>query len=255
MKSKKIAVTGKGGSGKTAITAILTGLLAKEGKLKILAIDADSSVSLSYALGIAVNKTVSEIRRDIIEDPNIRQEIESRHIREAMADIVQEGKGFDLLTMGRPEGPGCFCATNDLLRYGIDSLSRQYDITLIDCEAGPEQVNRRVVNGVDFLLIVTDTSLRGMHAAMAIDDVVRRETNSTRTGLIINKSTGNDRKIMGMAEHAGLDIVGSVPVDHTLSEFDSLGKPIIDLPENSPGVQAVREVMGQMEASLLSSLS
>ncbi len=255
MKSQKIAVTGKGGSGKTAITAILTGLLAKQGKLKILAIDADSSVSLSYALGIVVKKTVSEIRRDIIEDPNIRQEIESRHIRDAMADIVEEGKGFDLLTMGRPEGPGCFCATNELLRYGIDSLSRQYDITVIDCEAGPEQVNRRVVNGVDFLMIVTDTSLRGMRAAQAIHEVARREMTATRTGLVINKSAGNDQKITEMAEKAGLDIVGSVPDDHMLTEFDSLGKPIIDLPENSPGVQAVREVMGKIAASLLSSLS
>ncbi|MFO8010677.1 MAG: AAA family ATPase [Dehalococcoidia bacterium] len=252
MKSQKIAITGKGGSGKTAITAILTGLLAKEGKRKILAIDADSSVSLSYALGIAVKKTVSEIRRDLIEDPHIRQEIESRHIRDAMADIVEAGKGFDMLTMGRPEGPGCFCATNELLRYGIDSLSRQYDITLIDCEAGPEQVNRRVVNGVDFLIIVTDTSQRGMYAAIAIDKVVRRGMDSTRTGLIINKSTGMDQTIGEIAEKAGLEIVGTVPNDEDLAEFDSLGKPIIDLPENSPGVQAISEAMGKMTASLSS---
>ncbi len=250
MKSHKIAVTGKGGSGKTAITAILTGLLAKEGKQKILAIDADSSVSLSYALGIAVTKTVSQIRRDIIEDPNIRQEVESRHIREAMADIVEEGRGFDLLTMGRPEGPGCFCATNELLRYGIDSLSRQYDITLIDCEAGPEQVNRRVVNGVDFLIIVTDTSKRGMYAAIAIDEVVRREMQSTRVGLVINKSADGDLAIVQMAAEAGMEIVGKVPDDGELSEFDSLGKPIIGLPENSPGVQAITEAMGKMAASL-----
>ena len=243
MKAQKIAVTGKGGSGKTAITAIMTGLLAGEGKRRILAIDADSSVSLSYALGIDVRRTVSEIRRDVIEDPEARREIESRHIRDAMAEIVEAGKGFDLLTMGRPEGPGCFCGTNELLRYGIDSLSKQYDITLIDCEAGPEQVNRRVVNGVDFLIIVTDTSTRGMHAARAINEVIQRDMKSTKTGLVINKSRGTDQTITQMADEAGLEILGSVPDDDNLAEYDSIGKPIIDLPDTSPSVSAIQEIL------------
>ena len=243
MKSQKIAITGKGGSGKTAITALMTGLLARKGPHGILAIDADSSVSLSYALGIDVIKTVSEIRREVIENPQARKEIESRHIRDAMADIIEKGTGFDLLTMGRPEGPGCFCGTNELLRYGIDSLSKQYDITLIDCEAGPEQVNRRVVNGVDLLLIVTDTSKRGMHAAQAIDAVVRSDMKSTRTGLIINKSTGSDETIRQMADESGLKVLGTVPHDKLLAEYDSLGHPIIDLPEDSSASAAVKEVL------------
>jgi len=246
MSSRKIAVTGKGGSGKTAITAVMTGLLSREGTRKILAIDADSSVSLSYALGIEVSKTVSEIRREVIEDPEARKEIESRHIRDAMADIVEKGRGFDLLTMGRPEGPGCFCGTNELLRYGIDSLARQYDITLIDCEAGPEQVNRRVVNGVDLLLIITDTSTRGMHAALSISEVVRRDMPGTSTGLVINRSKDTDQTILRMAAESGLEILGILPEDADLARYDSLGKPIIDLPDDSPVILSVRETLERL---------
>ena len=246
MKSQKIAVTGKGGSGKTAITAIMTGLLAKDGNQQILAIDADSSVSLSYALGIDVTKTVAEIRREVIEDPQARREVESRHIRDVMVDIVEKGKEFDLLSMGRPEGPGCFCGTNELLRYGIDSLSKQYDITLIDCEAGPEQVNRRVVNGVDFLIIVTDTSTRGMHAAKAINEVIQRDMKSTKTGLVINKSKGKDDLIVEMAQKQNLDVLGSVPDDDILADYDSQGKPIIDLPETAKSVEAIRQMLQKM---------
>lgn len=250
MKTKKIAITGKGGSGKTAITAVMIGLLARKGGNRILAIDADSSVSLSYALGIEVRKTVSEVRREVIENPQARKEIESRHIRDAMAEIMEEGDGFDLLTMGRPEGPGCFCGTNELLRYGIDSLSKQYDITLIDCEAGPEQVNRRVVNGVDYLLVVTDMSMRGMRAAVAINEVVKREMISTRIRLIINKSSNSEEAIVRMATEAGIEIVGSVPEDSILCEYDSLGKPLIDLPDDSPSVLAVQEIENKIASSL-----
>lgn len=244
-KGKTIAVTGKGGSGKTAITAIMTGLLARKGTQSILAIDADSSVSLSYALGIGIKKTVAEIRRDVIEDPQARKDIESRHIRNVMEDILEAGEGFQLLTMGRPEGPGCFCATNDLLRYGIDQLSKQYNINLIDCEAGPEQVNRRVVNGVDLLVIVTDNSTRGMHAARSIVEVVRSDRNMKieKMGLIINRSRGENDLITKMTQEINLDILGVVPNDDALAEYDSLGQPIINLPDNSPSVAAIQEIV------------
>jgi CO dehydrogenase maturation factor len=168
----RVAVTGKGGSGKTAFAAVATALLAKSGEQRILAIDADSAAGLAYALGVNVHKTVAEIRREVIEDPQARKQMETRHVREAMRDILEAGDGFQLLSMGRPEGPGCFCATNDLLRYGINTLSKEYDIVVIDCEAGPEQVNRRVVDGVDFLVVVTDCSVRGLHAARSINEVV-----------------------------------------------------------------------------------
>ena len=187
----------------------------------------------------------------MIEDPKAKAEMEDKHVRTIMEEILEKGQGFRLLTMGRPEGPGCFCATNDLLRYGIDSLSKRFDITLIDCEAGPEQVNRRVVNGVDFLIIVTDTSVRGMHAAGSIADVVRndRDIKVNQAGLVINKSKGKDDLIMEMAQKQNLDVLGSVPEDDTLADYDSQGKPIVALPESTASVAAVREILNRMNLS------
>jgi len=242
---RKVAITGKGGSGKTVLTAIMTGLLARNENLRILAIDADSAVSLPYALGVKINNTVSEIRRQMIEDPQARAQMESKHIRMVMADILEAGNGFHLLVMGRPEGPGCYCSTNDLLRYGIEGLAREFDMTLIDCEAGPEQVNRRVVQGVDVLVIVTDASIRGIQVAGTIREVMQRDEamKSTQTGLVINRLKGDDRPITEIARERGLEVLGCIPEDENITEYDSVGKPIIDLPDTSPSVIAVQEIL------------
>jgi CO dehydrogenase maturation factor len=242
----RVAITGKGGSGKTAFAAIATGLLARERERSLLAIDADSAVGLAYALGVKVHKTVAEIRREVIEDPRARQQMETRHVREIMREVLEPGDGFQLLSMGRPEGPGCFCATNDLLRYGIDTLSKEYDVVVIDCEAGPEQVNRRVVNGVESLIVVTDCSARGMHAAHSIHEVVQREMSSVRTGLVVNRIETAGERISAMAEEAGMEVLGQVPEDGAVAEYDSLGQPLIGLPEDSPAVVAVRDILQSM---------
>jgi len=247
-KGKKVAITGKGGSGKTMLTAILTRILANEKVPRILAIDADSSVNLPYALGVEIRETVSEIRQRLIEEPGAKAAVRDRHIRDVMAEAIEWGEGFDMLVMGRPEGPGCYCGINDLLRYGIDSLSGEYDVVLIDCEAGPEQVNRRVVNGVDVLVIVTDASVRGIRVARSIMEVVQRDASmkQTRTGLVINRSKGDDTVIRESAAEWGLDILGSVPEDEMVTEYDSVGRPIVDLPDTSPSVAAVRTILDKL---------
>ncbi len=247
---RKIAVTGKGGSGKTMLTALMTRLLAREGGRRILAIDADSAVNLPYALGMDVGRTVAQIRRYIIEDPAARSEIEDRSIREVVEEALVLGDGFSLLVMGRPEGPGCYCAINDLLKYGIERLSKQFDVTLIDCEAGPEQVNRRVVNGVDSLIIVTDASVRGARVAGSIMEVVSgdAELKPPETGMVINRFRGDDRMIVERASEWDVGILGRIPEDENVTEYDAEGRPIIDLPDGSPSVVAVAEILKGISA-------
>ena len=140
--SKVIAMAGKGGTGKTTLTAIMAKLLSQSG-INLLAVDADPPISLTYALGAEPKNTLGELRARLIEDPRERREIGDRHIREVIRKeaVIHHG-GVDLLILGQAEGPGCFCGVNELLKFGIESLAQQYEITLIDCEAGIEQINR-----------------------------------------------------------------------------------------------------------------
>jgi len=252
-RGKKIAITGKGGTGKTMLAAIMTGLLARNKNLDILAIDADSAIGLAYALGIKAKMSVGEIRRQMIEDPGVKAKVQARHIRDVMADALEEGNGFRLLVMGRPEGPGCYCTINELLKYGIERLSEEFDLTIIDCEAGPEQVNRRVVQGVDVLILVTDLSMRGIKAVAAISEVVQRDQTMrfTRTGVVINRVRDSAKSIAKIAQHQyGLEVLGYIPEDENIAAYDSAGKPLTELPDSSPSLTAVQGILQKTALSV-----
>ena len=247
--AKVIAVTGKGGTGKTMLAALMIRLLSSEAGARVLAIDADSAISLSYALGMEVGKTLSEIRTEMIEDPIVRKGVMDSHVRTVIADIVGHGNGFDLLVMGRSEGPGCYCGINDLLRYGIESLSDEYDVIVVDGEAGPEQINRRVLQNIDTLIILTDTSIRGFQTAGVIDGIAGAggATRLGQKGLVINRLKDSSEAVNEAARKTGLKVFGHIPEDESITEYDLGGKPLIDLPDTSPGFEAVREILKEIE--------
>jgi len=241
-----IAITGKGGVGKTLLTTLMIKILCHRGK-RLLAIDADSAISLPHTLGVNIRKTVGQIREEIITDPQARGRIMDKHIRLVISEAVEHHPHFDLLVMGRLEGPGCFCAVNDLLRYGIETLAQDYELILIDGEAGPEQINRRVMQKVDYLVIVTDTSIRGLQTASLIRSIAQGgAVNLNKQGLVLNRWRRGMKSLQERVKNIGLEILGYIPEDKNITEFDLLGKPLIDLPSNSPSLLAVKGIVERL---------
>ncbi|MCT4634670.1 MAG: AAA family ATPase [Rickettsiales bacterium] len=244
-KIKSIAITGKGGTGKTVVATLLIRMLAERYKDKVLAIDADSAMSLPYTLGIKVDKTVSELRKGLLGRDQLRSHLDDAPTKELMRSIISRGNGFDLLTMGRPEEPGCFCAVNELLRYGIDALLNEYDITIIDGEAGPEQLNRRVLKSIDVLLVVADMSARSLETASGIIEVAKRGEDGIEVknaGLVLNR-VRNDEPAEELVKKIGLDVFGCLPEDTLVNSFDRDGKSLLELPMDSACPIAAREIL------------
>lgn len=217
--------------------------------LKILLIDGDPAMGLPTVLGVEVRKTIGEAREAIINAARTSQKQGGVQIANMLdfliLDALAEMEGFSLLVMGRTETLGCFCPVNDLLRKAIEALSKSFDIVLIDCEAGLEQINRKVVRTVDELIIVTDATLRGVQTAALINKTTHDHNMLPygEIGLVLNKARGEEAPIIQAAEKIGLKILGSIPEDENIAKYDLIGKPITDLPGSSPGLIATRKVL------------
>jgi len=240
-----IAVSGKGGTGKTVISAIMVKLLSERQDLRLLAIDADPATSLPYALGVPFEKTVGDLReKTYLDAKNPNSAVGNMPLdmllENELKRMLVSTPEFSLLVMGRPEGPGCYCLINNMLRYIIDKVSRKFDVTLIDCEAGLEHLSRRTIRNVDLLLMVTDPTKRGMNTAESIDKLSHSlDVVFGKSCLIVNKVTEEDRKLFGALPA----VCGMVPLDPNVTVYDRQGKAILDLPDDSPAVRAVADIL------------
>ncbi len=248
-KSRIIAVSGKGGAGKTVITALLAIVLKEIPELRLLLIDGDPSMShLARILGLRVDRTLEDVREDIIRAAGEgNEEIRAETVKSLdyyLLEALVEDKGFNLLAIGTPVSPGCFCPANTLLKDAIEALSKNFDITVVDCEAGLEQINRKVFRSVSSLLIVTDPTMRGLQTAEAIRKTAQRYTNCNEVGLVINRvrSPDEERGIKEKAKELGLKVLGVVPEDENISKLDTLGKPITELLSKAPSLEAVKGI-------------
>ena len=247
-KREVVAVGGKGGAGKTTLVAIMAKLLSANGS-KLLVVDADPPISLTYALGANPRKTVGQLRTRLIEDPREKREIGDKHIRDViMEEALIDLDEMNLLVLGQAEGPGCYCGVNELLKFGIESLAQKYEITLIDCEAGIEQINRRVINSISTLIMVSDPTIKGLRTAAYLKDIAGRYgvEGVYRTGLVINKVGKGAEDLTEKAQEMGLDLLGLIPVDENVGEYDRVDRPTIELPDDSPSIVAVRRILKEL---------
>jgi len=233
MNTAIIAVCGKGGVGKTSVSAVTAAMLAEDPAKKVLAIDADPAVGLALALGFRARRTVDDIRNDLIDrvKEGVRGDMGqmAKALDYEVLAALEEKNNLAFLAIGRPEQEGCYCQVNDFLKDVIETISTNFDYVVIDGEAGIEQVNRRVMERVSHLLLVSDQSAKGLAVASSILDVASRAVGFERCGLVVNRVRAGEES--GTGAPAGLPLLGILPEDDTIRRFDIEGKSFLDLPE------------------------
>lgn len=247
-----IAMAGKGGTGKTTLAAMILKYLRQRGGGAVLAIDADPSANLNDAVGVELEATIGDVREETAAKVGAgampagmakRDYLEYR-INEALV----EGQGIDLIAMGRPEGAGCYCAANHVLRECVDRIAGSYRYVVIDNEAGLEHLSRRTTRDVDYLLVVSDPTVRGLVAAGRIAGLV--EELRTRVGkvcLVVNRVQGElNPELVDEIRKQRLDLAGTVPADPGVAAFDGEGRPLIQLPEDSGVYLAIRGILDRL---------
>jgi CO dehydrogenase maturation factor len=241
-RARIIAVCGKGGVGKTSISAMIVKILSSDTRHKVLAIDADPAVGLASALGIPVHKTVDDIRNDLIQKvkdgtSEDKARILSRLDYEIFSALAEK-INLAFLAIGRPEKEGCYCQVNHMLKDLIASMAANFDDVVIDGEAGIEQVNRRVMEKVTHLILVSDPSAKGLNVAGTIKEVSEASVAYEQHGLIVNK-VRNESEFHQIKLPDGLIPIGWVPEDDTIRSFDIEGRSILEI-EDSPAMDAVK---------------
>lgn len=237
-----IAVAGKGGTGKTTLAALLVRVLKEKKSGSVLAIDADPNSNLAEALGVEVKETIGDILDEVAAslDKIPSGMSKDRFIEYKAQGAVLEADGFDLLTMGRPEGPGCYCYVNNILRNIAAKLIKDYEYIVVDNEAGLEHLSRRTTRAADVLLVISDATAVGLKAAKRIRDLAQElKIKTGKNCLLINRNNKIDsQKLKGL----NLDYAGSVPDDPKISRISLEGGSLMSLEPDADSLAALRKI-------------
>lgn len=242
MSGKRVlAVCGKGGVGKTTVSALLARDLRSDTGHKYLVVDADPAVGLGMALRRFPSLTLNDMRKEIID--TVREHAAdsvdlAASIDYKLMEIVEEDGNLGFLSVGRPEEEGCYCQLNTLLREAIETLSSHFYLTLIDAEAGVEQVNRRVMRSVSHLLLVSDVTAKGVHVAASIRKVAEQAVAYRKVGLLLNR-VNDEGEVKRVLDASDLPCLGYVPEDATVKDYDARGDSFLEIP-SCPALLAVR---------------
>lgn len=251
-KTRTIALCGKGGVGKTSVSALMVKNLAQRKDLRVLAIDADPAVGLCTALGIQIKKTVDDIRNDLIKSIKKGEGLDKtatlNMLDYELFDALTEYNNVGLLAIGRPESEGCFCKVNSLLKDIIQDLAKNFDVVLIDGEAGVEQINRRVMKTVDHLIMISDTSAKGINVANTIKHLAQdnKAVDYKSMGMILNR-VRKDSEVDDIRKNAPLNILGWLPEDDLIREYDFYGKSFIDFPDTAGVNQTIKQIVKDLQ--------
>jgi CO dehydrogenase maturation factor len=249
-----IAVAGKGGTGKTSLCGLTIRYLKEKKHGAILAVDADANANLNDVLGVKVHATVGKLRETSLEAIKSTAPRPGGMSMEQLFDYqiqqaLIEATGFDLLVMGRPEGSGCYCAANNIIRKYMDKLADTYPFTVMDNEAGLEHLSRRTTQDTDLLLIISDSSVRGIMTAGRIGELVKElNLNVKRSVLIVNRVQDHDSDdtLQKVIEQQGVEFAGFVPADEMIFEYDLNGRPLIQLPPDSKALTSYFAVLDKL---------
>lgn len=248
--TKIIAVAGKGGVGKTSLAGTIVKLLVKAHPDKrILAIDADPAVGLSAVLGIDVQTTIDDIRKHVIQtvqDGDTKSALELLgEAKYELIDAISEQDGYSFIAIGRPESAGCYCKINSYLKEVITMLSEQYDYVVIDGEAGIEQINRRVMEKVTHLLLITDASKKGCQVIQTIKKVADELVMYEKIGVIANRLP--DASVTEYMDLGSPELLSAILSDDQLARYDVMGENIFYLPDDAAIVQGTKVALAKWE--------
>lgn len=248
--SFNIAVAGKGGSGKTSLASLIIRYLKNSGMGPILAVDADANANLGESLGLTVRQTVGQMLDEFQGDkinipPGMTKEL---YLDFKLNEILVESPQIDLLTMGRGEGPECYCYPNVILKKFADTLADNYAYMVMDNEAGMEHLSRRTTQDIDALLLVSNHSVKGVRTIARIIELVSSLKLTVKKLLPVISTAPDelDPLVKEELERQGIELTAVIPKDEEVYRYDLELRPLLELPDTSPAVQVVRDLMGQV---------
>jgi CO dehydrogenase maturation factor len=248
--SRIIAVAGKGGTGKTTVSSLIIRSLIKRGETPILAVDADPNSNLAESIGLDIEDTIGSVLADFLRTrAAIPQGMTKQSFLELrLHQILKEGRDIDMLAMGCPEGPGCYCSVNALLKSYFEDLAQNYKNVVVDNEAGMEHFSRKTANQIDVLIFVSNYTMKGLKTVETISSMIDELGIDVRERYLLISNTPEELngEFMKRAEELKIPYLGNIVSDSRIEESDISGKPLIELPDDSVAVQSVDSMMNRI---------